>query len=130
MARKRKQNGESFAAEVEAGFEDVKIGHNSNLTEKETIKLGGYIREIERIEEKSREIASERGNIYKAAKEAGFDTKVLRHRVRMRRMNKVDREAFEAADAAYANALGDYATTPLGAAMAPKQPDTSDRPFA
>src|SRR5262245_51167408 len=98
---------------------DAKIGHNSNRTQDEKRKLGGFIAEIETLEANSRELASDRGNIYKAAKEQGFDTKALREVIRRRRMDKSKRDDFLAAVDAYMHALGDFVTTPLGQAGLP-----------
>lgn len=103
----------------------VKIGHNSNLNQDEKVKLSGFISEIERLEADAREIASERGTIYKAAKEQGFDTKALKRVIQNRRMNKEKRDEFEAAVDAYHHALGDFVTTPLGAAAMPQQAQPS-----
>lgn len=102
--------------------EGAKIGHNSNLNSDEKIKLSGYISEIERVDAEVRELTSERGTIYKSAKEAGFDTKALKHVIKMRRMEKTKRDEFEAAVDAYQHAMGDFITTPLGQAGMPVQP--------
>lgn len=111
MARKKRENG---------GTTEAKIGHNSNLTADEKVKLTGFISEIERCDADAREIAADRGNIYKAAKEQGFDTKALREVIRKRRMEANKRADFEAAVNAYMVAMGDFVTTPLGQAMAPQ----------
>lgn len=108
-----------------ASGDEPKIGHNSNLTDENKQKLAGYVEEIEKLEADARAINADRGNIYKAAKEAGFDTKALRHTVRMRRMEKTRRNEFEAACEAYAHALGDFVTTALGKAAAPKHQEAA-----
>jgi uncharacterized protein (UPF0335 family) len=95
------------------------IGHNSNINDAEKKKLGGYIQEIERVDAEVRELTSERGNIYKSAKEAGFDTKALKRVIVLRRMEKSKREEHEAAVDAYMVAMGDFASTPLGQAAMP-----------
>jgi uncharacterized protein (UPF0335 family) len=112
MRRKRNGNAEQGA----------KIGHNSNLNQDEKVKLSGFISEVERVDAEVRELTSERGTIYKSAKEAGFDTKALKHVVKMRRMEKSKRSEFEAAVDAYMIAMGDFVTTPLGQAGLPQQP--------
>ena len=106
MGRKRKT-----AAPAEA-----KIGHNSNLNADEKVKLSGFVSEIERVDAEVRELTSERGAIYKSAKEHGFDTKALKHMIRMRCMEKSKRQEFEAAVEAYTHAMGDFISTPLGQA--------------
>lgn len=96
------------------------IGDNSNLNDDERRKLNGYISEVERLDAMSREISSDRGLIYKSAKETGFDTKAMKHLVRLRRMERDARDSFENACDVYALALGDFKNTPLGEAMAPR----------
>jgi uncharacterized protein (UPF0335 family) len=96
------------------------IGDNSQLKADDKIRLGGFISEIERLEEQKRELATDITEIYKSAKDAGFNTKAMRHTVKMRRMDRDERSAFENACDAYAHALGDFVTTDLGRAMAPQ----------
>jgi uncharacterized protein (UPF0335 family) len=62
------------------------IGHNSNLTGDQREKLAGFVAEIERLDAEAREIASERGGIYKSAKEQGFDTKAIKAVIAARRV--------------------------------------------
>lgn len=100
--------------------EPVKIGHNSNLNDQEKVKLSGYISELERVNAQAEEISSERSEILKAAKGAGFDTKALRHVIKMRAMEKSKRDEFDNAVDAYRHAMGDFITTPLGASMQPQ----------
>lgn len=99
--------------------EGAKIGHNSNLNQDEKVKLSGMISEIERIDQQARDISSERGTLYKSAKEAGFDTKALKRVIQLRRMEKTKRDELEAAVDAYMHAMGDFVTTPLGQAAMP-----------
>ena len=100
----------------------VKIGHNSNLRDDEKVKLSGYISELERVNDRAKEINSERSEILKAANQDGFDTKALRHVVKLRSMEKSKRDEFDNAVDAYRQAMGDFITTPLGAAMQPQAP--------
>jgi uncharacterized protein (UPF0335 family) len=94
--------------------DEARIGHNSNLNESETKKLKGIIREVERIDAQVRELASERGNIYKRAKQDGFDTKALKETIKLRRLNLEHRLAHLNSLDAYLEALGDLKGTPLG----------------
>lgn len=97
-----------------------KIGDNSNLNADEKLKLGGFMSEIERLEAHKREISTDISEIYTSAKDAGFNVKAMRHAVKMRRMDSEERNAFENAYDAYTIALGDFVTTELGRAMAPR----------
>lgn len=114
MGRPRKNGGKA-----EAG---ASIGHNSNLNDTEKLKLANFISEIERVDAEARELASERGTIYKAAKDQGFDNKALKQVIKLRRMEKSKRDEFENAVDSYMVAMGDFATTPLGQAGMPQQP--------
>lgn len=97
---------------------DAKIGHNSNLSADEKLKLGGYVREVERLNEEIGVLTGDRSEIYKSAKDAGFDTAAIRQVIKNRKTELDKREAFEAAVDAYTVALGDFVTTGLGAAAA------------
>jgi uncharacterized protein (UPF0335 family) len=106
-----------------AGATGPKIGDNSNLNADEKLKLSGFMSEIERLEAQKRILAEDISEIYKGAKDAGFNTKAMRHNVKMRRMDREERSAFENACEAYTLAMGDFATTDLGRASAPQHAD-------
>lgn len=108
MARKRKAEGD--------GNSSAPIGHNSQVTGEAKKKLEGFVSEIERVDADVRELTSERGLIYKAAKEQGFDTKALREVIRLRRMTADKRKERETLVEAYMHALGMLSDTPLGRA--------------
>lgn len=111
MARRRRQ----------MDIEDVKIGHNSNLSGEERERLSGFVSEIERVDQQVCDLTSERGGIYKRAKEQGFDTKALKHVLKLRRMESAQRSAFENSVDAYTSALGMLAGTPLGDAAVSRE---------
>lgn len=96
------------------------IGHNSNLRDDDKVRLGRLVIEIERVEAEISNLSAEKSEIYKSAKEAGFDTKALRHEIKLRRLEKSERADFEAACEAYRLALGDFASTDLGRSAAPR----------
>jgi uncharacterized protein (UPF0335 family) len=91
-----------------------KLGHNSNLTTDEQRKLVGYISEIERLEIEIAVLNTDRSEIYKTLKENHFDTKAVRHVVKLRKMERSERDAWENAVDSYRHALGMLAGTPLG----------------
>ena len=107
--------------EIEDNGGEAAIGHNSVLNAKDKAKLSGFVQEIEYHEEQKRALMADMGAIYKEAKEAGFDTKAIRHIVKLRRMEREKRDAFENAVDTYRQALGDFASTPLGQAGMPAQ---------
>lgn len=105
-----------------AADEGAKIGQNSNLNDNEKLKLSGIISEVERINARVADYNSEKSEIFKAAKEQGFDTKAIRHLISLRKMESSKRNDFENALTAYQHAMGDFVTTPLGQAGMPAQP--------
>lgn len=65
-----------------------------------------FIERIERLEEDKRGIAEDIKNVYSEAKANGYDAKVMRDIVRLRRMEKNDRQEWEAILDTYKTALG------------------------
>jgi uncharacterized protein (UPF0335 family) len=96
--------------------DEPKIGDNSNLNLDEQRQLHNAVREIEALEADKREISEQISALYKSLKTAGFDTKALRHTIRLRRLAADERDAFERHCDAYRHALGMLADTPLGRA--------------
>lgn len=54
--------------------------------------------------------------VFHEAKSSGFDTKIMREVLKIRRMDKHERDERETLVQLYMDALGDLATTPLGRA--------------
>lgn len=61
------------------------------MTEKIPGQLGTYIDRIERLEEEKKELLADIREIYSEAKGAGFDTKVMRQVIKLRKMDPADR---------------------------------------
>ena len=61
------------------------------MTEKIPGQLGTYIDRIERLEEEKKELLADIREIYSEAKSAGFDTKVMRQVIKLRKMDPADR---------------------------------------
>jgi uncharacterized protein (UPF0335 family) len=68
--------------------------------------LRSYIERIERLEEEKKAMADDIKDIYSEAKSTGFDVKIIRQIVRMRKMNDADRQEQEALLDTYTLALG------------------------
>ena len=68
-------------------------------------RLRSLIERIERLEEEKAEIASDIRDIYAEAKSAGFDTKVMRAMIKLRKMNAADRDEMEFLTDTYRKAL-------------------------
>lgn len=69
-------------------------------------QLRAFIERIERLEEEKRTIAEDIKEIYAEAKGNGFDTKVLRQVVRIRKQDANERAEQEAILDLYLHALG------------------------
>lgn len=71
-----------------------------------TEQLNQLVARIERMEEEKRGIADDIKEIYAEAKAHGFDVKLLRQVIRLRRMDKMDLAEQEALLQVYMRALG------------------------
>ena len=83
------------------------IGHNSG-------EIGGiaadalkqFVERIERLEDEKRAISGDQKDVYAQAKSAGFDVKVLRRLISLRKMDSMEREELEQIEELYRAALG------------------------
>jgi len=69
-------------------------------------RLKSFIERIERLEEEKAALAADVREVYAEAKGEGFDAKVMRQIVRLRKMDSTDREEQEAVLELYKQALG------------------------
>ena len=69
-------------------------------------RLKSFIERIERLEEEKAALAADVREVYAEAKGEGFDAKVMRQVVRLRKMDSADREEEEAVLELYKQALG------------------------
>lgn len=69
-------------------------------------QLRAFVERIERLEEEKKAIADDIREIYAEAKGNGFDAKILRQVVRLRKMDKSERMEQEAILDLYMHALG------------------------
>lgn len=69
-------------------------------------RLRLLIERIERLEEEKKGIGDDIKDVYQEAKATGYDAKILRAVIRLRKMNPDDRKEFEAVLETYMNALG------------------------
>ena len=101
-------------------------------------QLRAFIERIERLEEEKKAIADDIKEVYAEAKGAGFNTKVMRQLVKLRKQDRHERAEFEAILDLYMHALGmadngpddhasDYDPEPERPAHAPKpRPDKGE----
>ena len=75
--------------------------------------LQSFIERIEKLEEEKKALADDIKDIYSEAKSSGFDSKIIKKVVALRKMDKAKREEEEAILDLYLSALGDLAGTPL-----------------
>ncbi len=68
--------------------------------------LRAFIERIERLEEEKRALAGDIREVYSEAKGTGFEPKIMRKVVSLRRMNAADRDEEEALLEAYRAAVG------------------------
>ncbi len=70
-------------------------------------KLRQLVARIEKLEEEKKSIADDVKETYAEAKSLGFDTKVLRQVVRLRKQDRQEREEQEQVRELYLHALGE-----------------------
>jgi uncharacterized protein (UPF0335 family) len=69
-------------------------------------KLRSFIERVERLEEEKAALGADIREVYSEAKGQGFDSKIMRQVVRLRKMEAADRQEQEALLDVYLNALG------------------------
>ena len=69
-------------------------------------QLRSFIERIERLEEEKKALADDIREVYSEAKGTGFDTKIMRQVIRLRKLESADRQEQEAMLDLYLSALG------------------------
>ena len=69
-------------------------------------QLKSLVERIERLEEEKAALTADIREVYSEAKGVGFDTKIMRQVVRMRRLDRAERQEQEAVLDLYMSALG------------------------
>jgi len=69
-------------------------------------RLKSFIERIERLEEEKRALAADIKEVYAEAKGTGFDTKIMRQLIRLRKMDKDDLDEQETLLDVYKRAIG------------------------
>ena len=69
-------------------------------------RLRSFVERIERLEEEKQALAGDIREVYSEAKAVGFDPKVMRQVVRLRKMDPADQQEMEALIDVYKHALG------------------------
>jgi uncharacterized protein (UPF0335 family) len=68
--------------------------------------LKSFIERIERLEEEKAALAADVREVFAEAKSAGFDTKIMRQVLKLRKLDVADRQEQEALLDVYLHALG------------------------
>jgi len=79
-------------------------------------RLKSFIERIERLEEERRALSADIKEVYAEAKGTGFDTKIMRQLIRLRRMDKDDLDEQETLLDVYKRAIGMLPDEPAAAA--------------
>lgn len=69
-------------------------------------RLRSFVERIERLEEEKAALTADTREVYAEAKGEGFDTKVMRQVIRLRKMDREDRQEQEELLDLYKSALG------------------------
>lgn len=94
-------------------------------------QLNSIVQRIERLEDEKAQIAEDIKDVYKEAKGNGFDPKIIKKVISLRKMDASKRLEEQALLATYMDALGMLADTPLGrAAMRSANIKTDEEDFA
>lgn len=78
-------------------------GHNTGIA---ADRLRAFIERIERLDEEGRSISQDKAEVYKEARGAGFDPKVMREIIKLRRMEPDDRQERDSLLDLYKQAMG------------------------
>lgn len=92
--------------------------------------LRGYVQRVAKLHDERDDLNGDIREVYKEAKEAGFDTTVLREIVREYRTDAEPRHARYALLDQYRASLGMLAGTPLGDAAVEREAAAKPKPFA
>lgn len=79
-------------------------GHNSIAAD----QLKSFIERVERLEEEKKALSDDIKDVYNEAKGSGFDAKIMRKIVALRRMDHAERKEMESMMDLYLEALGMY----------------------
>ena len=79
-------------------------------------QLKSLVERIERLQEEKNALTQDIREVYAEAKANGFDTKIVRKVVAIRKKDRAEREEEQALIDLYMNALGMLVDTPLGEA--------------
>ena len=107
MAQQRNKQGRGRAVAEQAGAGlDAKSAANVEAAGIAADRLRSFIERIERLEEEKAALSADIKEVYGEAKGVGFDTKVMRQVIRLRKMEQADRREQEELLDLYKRAIG------------------------
>jgi uncharacterized protein (UPF0335 family) len=97
-----------------SGADEAELEELMGKEERKPVDVGGvagerlrsFIQRIERLEEEKKTIADDVREVYAEAKSNGFDPKIMRQVIKLRKMDSADRAEQEALLETYLHALG------------------------
>ena len=93
-------------AQAAVADDDTKLGDDTKAGGIAADRLRSIIERVERLEEERKALASDIKDVYSEAKSAGFDVKVIRQIIRIRRQEPAEVEEQESLLDIYRRALG------------------------
>ena len=96
----------SETATTENATTETAAGDTSDVGGIAGARLRSFIERIERLEEEKQGLAADIREIYSEAKGVGFDTKVIRQIIKLRKMEQADRREQEELLDLYMQAIG------------------------
>lgn len=92
----------------------TEIGHNSTVDAIARDQLKAYVERIERLDEEGKAISDDKADVYGEAKSMGFDTKILKKVIALRRKDPQQRMEEDLILETYLHALGMTEHPPQG----------------
>lgn len=92
---------------AEAAYSEDSVTQPQSLDTAGKEKLRAFISRVERLEADKAEVMADIKEVYAEAKAMGYDTKIMRTVVRLRKMDRNDRIEQETLLDVYLDALGD-----------------------
>ena len=82
------------------------LNNETNISQSKDDRLKSLIERVERLEEEKKALADDIKDIYAESKSVGFDVKIMRQIIRLRKMNEADRQEQESLLDTYTHGLG------------------------
>jgi uncharacterized protein (UPF0335 family) len=84
----------------------MSTGHNSDMPPHAAAQLKSFVERIERLDKDIKAFNDDKSEVYKEAKGYGYDVKIIRKVIAIRRQSTHDRSEQEALIDLYLNAVG------------------------